>query len=307
MNLAQAFQELLSRPTPTALATALGISGLVLLIGWGLLLGGKRLGVALGLCGIGLGAALAVLFIVDQQTVTFRESESVSVTRPRYRERTRSLARAAMLGVPGVTVLAALGAWATARHRRRKSVPAIVKAGRMHLFVREYAPAEIEFSRAIQIAPYLAEAYWGRGMAYQGLGQTQRALDDFDRAIRYDPRQVHALIQRARIRTDAGDLDAALADLSRVMDLQPSDPELYLTRGICFFKKGLVLEAAADLHRVLKLTNHSDYAEPAKDYLRRLDGQAAGMAPPAPLNPPQANGVTESTVVPETKTEDYIL
>jgi len=179
----------------------------------------------------------------------------------------------------------------------------------MHLFLKEYAPARDEFSRAIRISPYLAEAYCGRGMALQGLGENEQALADFDRAIESDPRQVPAFIQRARIRTEAGDLDGALADLGRVMELQPSDPELYLHRGICFFKKGLTLEAVTDFQRVLKLTNHSDFAEPAKEYLRRLDGHAHAVeaAPHAPLVLPQANGVTESTVLPEPKTEDYIL
>ena len=93
------------------------------------------------------------------------------------------------------------------------------------------------------------------------------------------------------------------------MELQPSDPEVYLIRGTCLFKKGLALEAAADFQRVLKLTNHSDFAEPAKEFLRRLDGHAADVPPPpaAPMNPPRANGVSESAALPEPKTEDYIL
>jgi tetratricopeptide (TPR) repeat protein len=307
MNLAQAFQDLVNRPTPTALAAALGISGLVLLIGCALLLAGKRRWLGVGIVGFGALALLAVLFLVVQQTVTHRESESVSVTRYRYSESTRSLARTAMLAIPAVAVAAGLGAWAAARRRLRRSVPGLVKSGRMHLFLKEYETAAADFSRAIRIAPYLAEAYWGRGMAFQGLGDPQRALAEFDRAIQYDPRQAPAFIQRARIRAEAGDLDGALADLNRVMELQPSDPELYLNRGICFFKKGLMLEAGADFHRVLKLTNHSDFAEPAKDYLRRLDGHTADLSPHPPVTPPQVNGATESTAMPEPKTEDYIL
>jgi tetratricopeptide (TPR) repeat protein len=307
MNLAQAFQDLLNRPTPAGLAAALGASGLLLLIGCALLLAGKRPWVGLVVGGLGLLAAMAVLFMVDQQTVTVRESESVSVTRPRFREQRRSLARAAMVAIPVVAAAVGLGVWASARRRLKKSVPGLLKAGRMHLLLKEFAPAEAEFNRAIRIAPYLAEAYCGRGMAYQGLGDPQRALADFDRAIDIDPRQAHAFIERARIRTEVGELDGALADLNRVMELQPSDPESYLTRGICFFKKRLMLEAAADFQRVLKLTNHSDFAEPAKDFLRQLDGHAVEATPHAQLAPPQANGVTESTALPEPKAEDYIL
>ena len=91
---AQAFQGLINRPAPAALAVAAGVSALLLLIGCGVLLGGKRKWLGLAIGGVGVVAALVVLLIVDQQTVSSRESASVTVTRPRYRERTRSLARA---------------------------------------------------------------------------------------------------------------------------------------------------------------------------------------------------------------------
>jgi tetratricopeptide (TPR) repeat protein len=311
MNVTQAFQDLINRPTPAFLAGALAASALLLLIACALLLGGKRRWLALAIGGVGLVAGLLFLFVVDQQTVSTRESESVIVTRPRFSERTRTLARGAMIALPGAVVLLALGAWASARRRLRSSVPVLMKAGRMHLFLKEFEPALAQFNRAIRISPYLAEAYCGRGSAYEGLGDLDRALAEYDQAIAYDPRLAPAFIKRARIRTEAGDLDGSLADLSRVMDLQPTDPELYLRRGICYLKQGLALEAAADFQRVLKLTNHTDFAEPAKDFLRRIADPSVAAplaAPPAAALPPaQSNGETDSTVVAEPKTEDYIL
>jgi tetratricopeptide (TPR) repeat protein len=307
MNVTQAFQNLINRPTPSALAVTLGVSILLLLIACSLLLSGRRKWLSVGIGGFGLLLTLFVLLVVDQQTVSSRESESVLVTRPRYQERTRTLARSAMIGLPGVVVLVALVAWASARRRLRRSVPGLVKAGRMHLFLKEFEPALAEFGRAIRISPYLADAYCGRGTAYEGLGEVERALAEYSRAIECDPRLAVAFIRRARIRTEAGDLDGALADLGRVMDLQPTDPELYLSRGICYLKKGLTIEAAADFQRVLKLTNHTDFAEPAKDFLRRL-GILSADTPSLPVPPPpQPNGAPESSVMPEPKTEDYIL
>ena len=43
-------------------------------------------------------------------------------------------------------------------------------------------------------------------------------------------------------------------------------------------KKGLLREAAADFQRVLKLTNHSDFAEPAKQYLRECEAGCRQVA-----------------------------
>jgi tetratricopeptide (TPR) repeat protein len=309
MNVTQAFQGFINRATPAALAGTLAASAVLLLIACGLLLGGKRKWLGVALACFAVLAALSALLIVDMQTVSIRESESVTVTRPRHYERTRTLARAAMVGVPGTACLAILGAWVSARRRLRSSVPALMKAARAHLFQKEYEPALTHLNRAIRIAPYLAEAYSGRGAAYQGLGDLNRALEDFNQAIERDPRLVAAYLHRSQIRAETGDLDGALADLDRVMEIQPADPETYLNRGICFFKKGLPIEAAADFHRVLKLTNHSDFAEPAKDFLRRLEGATATAPSPAAglLPRPQTNGDTESTVMPEPKTEDYIL
>jgi tetratricopeptide (TPR) repeat protein len=304
-NVARVVQSLIDRPTAIQLAVALGVSASLLLIALFLQLSVRRRWVGLTIGAIGLATTVGVLIIVDQQTITTRESESVTVTRPRYRERTRASARGALITVPCLGVLAAVAAWAAARRRLKNSVPGIVKAGRMHLFVKEYDAALAQFSRAIRISPFLADAYSGRGAAYLGLGDIQHALADFDRAIQNDPRLTQAFMQRARIRTETGDLDGALADLSRVMELQPSDPELYLNRGICFFKKGHAADAIADFHRVLKLTNHSDFAEPAKDYLLRLEHQASGIPYPSPLQPPQFNGLPDPSAVPEARAKDH--
>ena len=125
----------------------------------------------------------------------------------------------------------------------------------------------------------------GRGLLparlrLSGDGQNEQALTDFDRAIERDPRFAAAYLERGRIRTESGDFDAALADFGQLMMIRANDPETYLHRGICLVKKGLFDDAAADFHRVLKLTNHSDFAEPAKNYLRaaREPGRSAAAS-----------------------------
>ena len=116
-----------------------------------------------------------------------------------------------------------------------------------------------------------------------------------------------AYMQRARLRTETGDLDGALFDLGKVMEIHPTDPELYLNRGICFYKMGQPAEAAADLHRVLKLTNHTDFAEPAKGPPPARIGSPGLPAPPRPPAPAGGQGTPESSALPERKTQDYIL
>ena len=83
----------------------------------------------------------------------------------------------------------------------------------------------------------------------------------------------------------------------------PNDPDTYLQRGVCLVKKGLVDDAIADFYRVLKLTNHSDYAEPAKAYLRQVldekagaDGAVSTQRRAGPASPP-----------PQTRAQDHVL
>lgn len=295
----QSAQALINRSTPDGVLIALGVSAFLLLLGIALMVG-RRWWPGLGLGVVGLFVALVGLLIVDVQRVTFRESESVTVTRPRYPERTRAWARSGMIGLPALLAFVGLTAWASSRRRRRRSVPVLLRKGRLELFSRDFERALATYSRAIRISPFLAEAYCGRGAAYQGLGDIDRALDDYNKAVQYDPRSAHAFLQRARLRTETGDFEGALADLNRLMELQPNDPELYLCRGVCAMKKGMPGDAAADFHRVLKLTNHSDFAEPAKEYLLQIEGHPAALRPPMP----QANGTPDRDALPEPRAHD---
>src|SRR5262249_52989814 len=175
----------------------------------------------------------------------------------------------------------------------RAQVPRLLKTGRKHSFKKEYAAALREYNEAIKTAPDLAEAYFRRGSLYQSIGEFQFALADYERALSRDPRLAAAYLQRAKIRTETGEFDNALSDFGKFMSLRTNDPDSYLHRGICLMKQGKRAAAISDFQRVLKLTNHSDYSEPAKNYLRICENEADLAALPASTNgsPP----ATEST------------
>ena len=304
MTADQALQHIIDDPTPTVLVGVGSGAVVLLLIACGLLAAGKWKWFSLALGSLAVLAIMGVLSLVQIQTVTIRESESVTVTRPRYPDRPRTLARNTMIGTPVVIVLFTATVWGVSRRRLRSRVPHLLKAGRTHLFQKEYDSALADFNQVIQIAPYLAEAYHGRGSVYQAIGDPAQALADFDRAIQRDPRLVAAHIQRAKIRAATGDLDGALEDFEQILSTRSTDPELYLNRGICLFKKGRVQDATIDFHRVLKLTNHSDFAEPAKEYLRQIEPQSETGRP---LPAPGANGSMDSPALPKPQVPDYNL
>jgi Tfp pilus assembly protein PilF len=307
MTAAQVLHRVLNGPSAAALAATAAVAVALVLLGTGLLIAGRWRRLSGVLAALGLVTILAVLFLIDAQTVQSRESESVTVTRPKHSEGARAWARAGLIGLPALAVVVVLAVWASARRRLRSRVPRQLKAGRKHFFQKDYPAALAEYSQAIQIAPYLAEAYCGRGCVHHAMGETAQALADLDRAIECDPRLTSAILERAKIRTETGDLDGALGDFERLMQLRATDPELYLNRGLCLLKKGQVKDAVADFHRVLRLTNHSDFAEPAKYYLRQFEGQAEATAAAAAEPVANVNGQPTSTAMPQPKTEDYVL
>jgi len=222
---------------------------------------------------------------------------------PRHSPTVQIWARSAMVGVPAVAVAIMISGWGATRRSFRYLAPRHLKTGRQHFLRREYDAALREYHRAIQVAPDLAEAYWGRGCVHQAKGDLALALADFQTAIDSDPRFGKAYLERAKIRVDLGDFDGALGDFGQLSVLQANDPGLHLSRGVCFFKKGLYKDAAADFRRVLKLTNHSDFAEPAKGYLQQCERHTI----PSPLPPPNANGLPLGSPAPKPSSQDHIV
>jgi tetratricopeptide (TPR) repeat protein len=301
MKLSESYYRVLNSPDQTALAVALGLGALLVIVGL-LISFGRHRWLSRSLSVLGLVLVILVLFAVRQQTVTTKVSAVVTATRSRYSERARLYAGAGLLGVPLVTGVVMSSVFLATRRRLRAQVPRHLKAGRKHFVQQEYEAALHEYNQAIQVAPHLGEAYCRRGCVFRAMGQLEFALADFDRAIERDPRLASAYLERGKTRTDHGDFDGALADFQQLMTLRANDPEFYLNRGICLMKKGQSSDAVSDFERVLKLTNHSDFAEPAKKFLRQFEGQAQSPAPATNANAPSAPPYSSKPAP-----QDYVL
>lgn len=255
---------------------------------------------------LGLLLILGTMFIIHEQTIKEKVGEYVTVTRYRYPESTRFQIRVALLGLPAAAATVMIFVLGSTRRRLRSAVPDHLREARILLVHGDHDAALAQLHHALQIAPYLGEAYFQRGCVHEAKGQVDPALADFDQAIQCDPQLALAYLHRARIRTEKGDLEPALADFERVMTMRPNDPDCYLNRGVCLARKGLISEAILDFQRVLKLTNHSDFADPARHYLEQLGGE---NPLPSPLSGPSLNGSVHSPEsIPNKPTaQDYVL
>ncbi len=253
---------------------------------------------------LGVAAIMLPMFVIHEQTIRTKVGEYITVTRSRYPQPTRFQIRVALFGLPAAAALVMIWVANSTRRRLRATVPHHLREGRKLLAQGAHQAALAEFNSALAISPYLAEALYHRGCVHETTGQVEQALEDFDQALSCDPQHALSCLHRGRIRSERGDLDPALADFDQVMTMRPNDAECYLNRGICLARKGIISDAILDFHRVLKLTNHSDYAEPARFYLNQLGSE---NSTPSPL--PSANGSDHaigSTAIQPTG-QDYVL
>lgn len=299
-------QELLEHainwPGTRSLTAAFAVGVALLLVAGLITLSGRFRWFTRGLALLGCLVIMAVCVEIRWQTITEHQSESVTVTRPRHNEAARIRAGWALAAVPSAVALGIVVAWITRRQWLRAQIPRLLKLGHRYQIEGNYPAALAEYSRVIQIAPHLGETYCARGRVYKAMGDTEHALADFDRAIDHDPRHSRARLERAITRIENNQIDPALDDLAIALIMRANDPECHLLRGICLYHKGELDNALSDFHRVLKLTNHSDFADPARAFIKRVAADQQGFpdslhsangAPPAlpqdsikPLDPP---------------------
>jgi tetratricopeptide (TPR) repeat protein len=276
MRLAELYERAINWPTRTGIMATLAVAAFLAISGF-LLSFAKRVWFGRGLGFLGLCIAMCGLFVWHEQAFTQKLNDQITTTRFRSAERTRYMLFWTMTGLPCAAAAVMWSGFVKHRFRRRMQAPRHLKAGRRLFAQKEFDAALREFNMAIHSAPDLAEAYYRRGSVYHEMGQSAQAMSDIDRAIDCDPRYASAYLERGKRRTELGDFDGALADFGQLMIMRANDPETYLQRGVCLVKKGLLSEAAADFRRVLKLTNHSDFAEPAKSYIHQIEVQAGAL------------------------------
>jgi len=268
--------------------TQLFYAGVVLVVAAALLLSiGRARWFARGLGIVGVLCFMLAMFLIHEQKVVERKDDRVTVTHWRYSPAVRFQVRVALLGLPAAAAFLMMQILWTTQRRQRSTVPTLLRDGRVKLVRGDVDGALEAFDEALDISPYLGEAYHLRATAQRARGRADEALADLDDAIRCDPQIAAAYLLRGRILAERGEYEPAARDLDHYMGMRPTDVEGYLHRGLCRSAQGRVVEAVADLQRVLKLTNHSDFADPARAELDRLyarlpEGEETEALPPGP-------------------------
>ena len=93
-------------------------------------------------------------------------------------------------------------------------------------------------TRRIRLNPRYADAYYNRGIAYEKLGQYQRAIQDYDEAIRPNPRYADAYNNRGIAYDSLGQYQRAIQDYDEAIRLNLRYTDAYNNRGIAYKNLG---------------------------------------------------------------------
>lgn len=152
------------------------------------------------------------------------------------------------------------------------------------LTVRDYAHAEKDAERAIEMAPNLPLAYLVRAQARYGLyrlgrdegeklgkaAMQRKLLDDivadYDTALQLSPRTPAVWFNKGNILFEKEDYDGATAAYARCIELKPDFGEAYYNRGYIMLMQGRRAEGIADLSKAGELG-----IVPAYNLIKRIE------------------------------------
>jgi tetratricopeptide (TPR) repeat protein len=117
---------------------------------------------------------------------------------------------------------------------------------------KEYDKTIADYTKAIQIDPNFATAYFNRASAYGMKSEYDKAIADYTKAIELNPGITGAYNNRGIAYLDKDDYDRAMADFNQQIRIAPY-ARTYTNRGITYYKKNDLDRAMADHNQAIRL------------------------------------------------------
>jgi len=110
-----------------------------------------------------------------------------------------------------------------------------------------------QFTKAIEINPKFANAYFNRGKAYAIKGSYDKAILDYTKAIEFNPGYASAYNKRCNANIQIGNNDQAISDCTKAIKLNPRLAYFsYNNRGHAYQNKGNFDQAILDFTLAIK-------------------------------------------------------
>ena len=121
------------------------------------------------------------------------------------------------------------------------------------LFDWDFAAAEREYKRAIELSPNYANAHDGYSFYLKATGQHEAAIQSCQRAQELDPLSMFATLSLGWAYYFARDYDRALIQARKVLDMDANFGFAHWHAGKTYLQKGQFTEAVASLRQALNL------------------------------------------------------
>ena len=125
--------------------------------------------------------------------------------------------------------------------------------GNSYAELKQYEKAIEDYSRAIALNPEDAAAYINRGNSYADLKQYEKAIKDYSRAIELNPEYTAAYYNRGNSYADLKQYEKAIADYSKAIELNPEDTAAYINRGNSYAVLKQYEKAIEDYDRAIEI------------------------------------------------------
>lgn len=124
--------------------------------------------------------------------------------------------------------------------------------------------------KALELKPGYLEAYFVRGNAFHEKTEYDKAISDFNQAILIEPKHSASYINRASVYSDVGNLDQALADYSKSLALSSDSAVAYYNRGRTYARKDESDNALKDFQRALQVARDPYIYQAAQEEIEKL-------------------------------------
>lgn len=137
----------------------------------------------------------------------------------------------------------------------------------------DWAGAEREYLRAVELNPSYAEGHQAFGIYLSLRGRFDEATAEADRAVMLDPVGRSAKSQAAWIDVCAGNYDKAITRLRNITELFPNDALSHSGLGTAYVLRGRVEEGIAELRRAAELWGNDPSRNPDLGWAYAMSGK----------------------------------
>lgn len=133
----------------------------------------------------------------------------------------------------------------------------------------DYQSALDDLTRAIELNPNNAVAFFERGSVRLKLGDSKGALEDYDRAVQLKPDHAPAYLARGYAHSELGDELTAIADFTKAIELKPDFAPAFLNRCLSYSNLNQQADAIEDCTKAIQLRPNHPLAYQNRGLARR--------------------------------------